>query len=347
MERYLVIAPQGLGDSLEATPFVQALRDARPDAKVHVAVTRPASRELFAGLPQLVDRILYLPYWERGALAFAASLLVQAASRRIRYDASFLMYPAARREYHVLARIFDARCRFSHQYWERAWCSLQNLQTDLVRIEAKHNVLRNLDLLTAAGIAHGVPKSYAVPQSWKVQPSQENPQRVVMHVGTIAHSGLEYRRWPVTHFAQVAEWLVRQGYEVVALMGPDEVEETRLLQMLVPRVRIVRKSLEGTAQLLSASRLAITNDSGIGHLAAGVGTDVIALFGPTPLEHAPFGLNATALRPSPCPPCFDVRLLNTGCALGLNYACLNRDLTPAYVIERVAAKLAPHQYVGR
>jgi ADP-heptose:LPS heptosyltransferase len=160
-----------------------------------------------------------------------------------------------------------------------------------------------------------------------------------MHVGTIAHDGLESRRWPLDHFARVAEWLFSRGYEVTAIAGPAERNETRRLQEFVPSIRLFEGSLPETARFLSTARLSITNDSGIGHLAAAAGTHVVALFGPTPVEHAPYGPNVTALRPSLCPPCFDVRVLNTDCKLGLNYACLKQDLTVDHAVRCVAALL--------
>ena len=56
--RFLVVAPQGLGDSLEATPAVAALKAYRPSAKIDVVVLRPGPRELFEGLTELVDRVI-------------------------------------------------------------------------------------------------------------------------------------------------------------------------------------------------------------------------------------------------------------------------------------------------
>jgi ADP-heptose:LPS heptosyltransferase len=249
-----------------------------------------------------------------------------------------LLYPAARAEYHALSRAFSARRRYAHRYWPaRARSPWMN--TEFVAVEPKHNVLRNLDLLRAAGIPFDEPVAYVAPESWMEPQKMRDDRRVVLHVGTIAHNGLESRRWPLASFACVARWLLANGYDAVALSGPAEQRETAELLAKVPGLRAFEGTLAETARFLSSSRLAITNDSGIGHLAAAVRTETIALFGPTPLEHAPFGPNVHALRPSPCPPCFDVRLLNTECALAIDYACLKRDLSPEYVIDTIAARL--------
>lgn len=336
MSRYLVVAPQGLGDSLEATPLVAALRDAKNEAAIDVLVLREPSRELFAGLVPMVSEVIYLPFWEKGAGAFVAALFRRG--RRRRYDATFLAYPAARKEYHALAWLFPSRRRFAHRYDAPVPGSLLWMHTDLVEVRPVHNVLRNLDLLTAAGLSWSVPQSYTVPRNWIADCRRRGS--VAIHVGSIAHDGLESRRWPVESFAWVATALCDAGFDVRAVMGPSEVRETERLRSLEERVGLISGTLPEVARALSGVSLAIANDSGIAHLAAAVRTPTIALFGPTPLEHAPFGPESIPLRPSDCPPCFDVRRLNTNCALGIDFACLRRDLRPELVIERALSVLS-------
>jgi heptosyltransferase-2 len=84
--------------------------------------------------------------------------------------------------------------------------------------------------------------------------------------------------------------------------------------------------LPDVARFLSTCALAIANDNGIAHLATAVRTPVIALFGPTPTEFAPFSPAAIALRPSDCPPCFDVRRPMVTCVRNIDFKCLS-DLT--------------------
>lgn len=325
-----MIAPQGLGDSLEATPFVDALHAARQDAPIDVLVTRPAARELFGALEDLVRETIYLPYWEHGRAAFVRSLL--AARRRPRYEAAFLMYPAARSEYHVLARAMPARKRYAHAYWPVTPRNLLWLYDTLVFVERKHNVLRNLDLLDAAGIAHGVPDRYVLPKSWTGL-QRRDPRAIAIHAGTIAHDGLESRRWPLENFIAAARAMADDGRTVYAISGPAEREATQQLARAVPGTQLVEKPLPELARFLGSVGAVLSNDSGIGHLAAAAGAPTVALFGPTPLEHAPYGPSVRALRPSLCAPCFDVRLLNTQCALNIDYACLKRDLPVETVVR--------------
>jgi ADP-heptose:LPS heptosyltransferase len=341
VKRLLVVAPQGLGDSLEATPLVRALHAAEPEAAIDVAVMRPQARALFRGLDRLVARTIDLPYWERGSAAFAAAALANV--RPFRYRAAFLAYPAARLEYQVLlALLAPGARRFAHRYFDPTWRNGLRLATDVVPVRAVHNVERNLDLLRAAGYAPAAPLAYEVPAAWRAR-GPRRLERVVVHAGTIVHDGLESRRWSPANFATLIERL-RRRYDVVLLSGPSEREVTREIAAAAGDVPCFEGTLDDVAVFLAESRVVVANDSGIAHLAAGVGTPVLAVVGPTPVEHGPFGPGALAFRPTSCPPCFDPRYLNTSCALDIDYACLKRDATVDAVeaaLERLLLATAP------
>lgn len=337
MTAYLIIAPQGLGDCLEATPIVGALARARPGARIDAAVLRPGPKLLFESLDGRVERVLYYPYWESGAAAFAAALLRTLPSLP-RYDASFLAYPAARPVYHLLSRLHNAARRFSHQYWPGRRGG-QWMETDLIPVSAKHTVLRNLDLVRAAGVdASDEDARYLVPDDWRGDARVGG--RIAIHIGTVTHHGLSAKRWPVERFIDLARRLAKRSFEVCVISGPEERAESDAVIDAVASARLVAGPIDAIARFLGTCSAAVTNDSGIGHLAAAVGTRVLALHGPTPVEGGPFGPSAVRFRPSLCPPCFDPRLRNTECALRIDYACLKQDLIVDAVERELDALLA-------
>jgi ADP-heptose:LPS heptosyltransferase len=100
-------------------------------------------------------------------------------------------------------------------------------------------------------------------------------------------SGSARKNWPLEKFRQVARGLERR-LPVRWCAGPEDPP-------LEGAVRI--DDLYELACWLASARLYIGNDSGITHLAAAVGTPVLALFGPTdPGVWAPRGPNVRVAR---------------------------------------------------
>jgi heptosyltransferase-3 len=103
-------------------------------------------------------------------------------------------------------------------------------------------------------------------------------------------SGSARKNWPLEKFRQMAKGLER-SMRVDWCAGPEDPP-------LAGAVRIA--NLYDLACWLARARLYIGNDSGITHLAAAVGTPVLALFGPTdPGVWAPRGPNVRVLRWNP------------------------------------------------
>ncbi|MFM8552671.1 MAG: glycosyltransferase family 9 protein, partial [Nitrospiraceae bacterium] len=88
--------------------------------------------------------------------------------------------------------------------------------------------------------------------------------------------------------------------------------------------------------LLQAASLLITNDSGPMHVAAAVGTPVVALFGPTnPVRTGPYGAGHRVLASRvPCSPCYSRQ-----CRHPVPLECLT-NVSPAQVLEAVREQLA-------
>jgi ADP-heptose:LPS heptosyltransferase len=125
-------------------------------------------------------------------------------------------------------------------------------------------------------------------------------------------SGGQHKCWHIDNFIAVAEELRSKGIKVVFLFGPAEKE--RLSNKTINHIKNTAKcltdlSLTQVVGLMSCSGGFLGNDSGITHLAAGVGVRTLVIFGPTnPVIYKPVGPDVTvftgdekafAERPSP------------------------------------------------
>jgi lipopolysaccharide heptosyltransferase II len=118
------------------------------------------------------------------------------------------------------------------------------------------------------------------------------------------------KRWPLSSFAAVADQLTKEGSGPIVVIGSHaEQGEVNQLKAIATSSLIDLSGgvpLGCLPALLSRSALLITNDSGPMHVAAAVGTPVVALFGPTSERRTgPYGLNHRVLTGDvPCRPCF-------------------------------------------
>ncbi len=114
-------------------------------------------------------------------------------------------------------------------------------------------------------------------------------KKIALHAG----AGKPPNRWDVAGFAALSELLHDElDADIFITEGPMDHEVIdRLAGILtVPFVRVRNKAISFVAALLKQMDVVVTNDTGIMHLAAAVGTSTISLFGPTdPLQWAPLG----------------------------------------------------------
>jgi len=95
------------------------------------------------------------------------------------------------------------------------------------------------------------------------------------------------KAWPPGHYAALAKALVADGASVWVLGGPGETDIARqIVEAAGPRVRdLTGADLRNAILAMAAADLAVTNDSGLMHVSAALGTPTVAIFGPTSPWH--------------------------------------------------------------
>ena len=149
----------------------------------------------------------------------------------------------------------------------------------------------------------------------------------------------ETKRWPPQHFAKAADQLSREhGCPIVFIGGAAERPDTQavLALMRTKAVDLTGQTPVGLLpSLLRRPAVLITNDSGPMHIAAAVGTPVVALFGPTDSRKTgPYGNGHLVLsHPVDCSPCF-----SRHCARAMRLECL-LEVKPDQVVDAVQQQL--------
>jgi len=143
----------------------------------------------------------------------------------------------------------------------------------------------------------------ALPQ-WRVRmnlPANGQPV-AVLAPGAVGPS----KRWPA--YGGLAARLAELGYAVWVVGGPDEKALAAEILRDAPQVRdLTGADLRNAILALAAASVAVSNDSGLLHVAAALGTPSIGIFGPTsPWHWAPLNPLAAVIETNsdvPCRPC--------------------------------------------
>jgi heptosyltransferase II len=117
------------------------------------------------------------------------------------------------------------------------------------------------------------------------------------------------KRWPAAAYAELAEALSGEGSQVWVIGGPGEKElAATIARSGRGEIRdLTGPDLRNAILALAAADGAVSNDSGLLHVAAALGTPAVGIFGPTsPWHWAPLNPIAAVMEPDttlPCRPC--------------------------------------------
>jgi heptosyltransferase II len=94
------------------------------------------------------------------------------------------------------------------------------------------------------------------------------------------------KRWNLESFAETAADHLKKGHQVLIIGSREEAFLGEVIGAQVPEVMNLcgKTNLIELTEILAASDLLVSNDSGSMHLAAVAGTPVVTVFGPTVLE---------------------------------------------------------------
>lgn len=145
------------------------------------------------------------------------------------------------------------------------------------------------------------------------------------------------KRWPEEYFAKIALGLQKEGHNVLFVGGPSDTKRVNyILNKIESKNKIYnlsgQTSLLELAAVLKKSDLLISGDTGPTHVAAAVGTNTLAIFGPSDEEkYAPRGSGKNVLIKNAdlkCRPCGEHE-----CPLE-HFKCM-KELKPKKVVDRI------------
>jgi ADP-heptose:LPS heptosyltransferase len=201
-------------------------------------------------------------------------------ARRIRrkgYDVAFLVNRSFRAA--LLARLAKIPIRVGHGTEGRSFLLTKSVTYRSEDFEAKSYA----DLALAMGL--DVDRTEPL---LRVSNKELLEGKVLAAGATVAiqpGARYDYKRTPTDHLAAVAVELQQRGHDLVFVGGAEEAAagEALAARLLRPPVNLIgATTIRQTLAVLANTRAAIGSDTGVMHLAAGLGVSTVTSFGPTP-----------------------------------------------------------------
>ena len=305
--RVLVLKPCCLGDLLMATATLRALREAYPDAVIHLAVGS-ASQVVGLGNPRL-DAIVPLGSVGSGRAPLSAYLQVARQLRAGRYDTAFTLDRSPL--VGLLPWLAGIPRRVGLDSGGRGFA--HTVRVPAPPAAPRHEAEVYLDTLRAVGLTPVAPRLEFRPSSadeaelegirikdeglGMTTPSSvlRPPSFILLHPAGGVNPGMTLlaKRWPAARFAHLADRLADEvGARVVLVGGPGDREVSAEVVRHARRPLLDLTGQLGFGALGALARRAalyIGNDTGATHLAVAVGAPTLMLMGPTdPRRYGPY-----------------------------------------------------------
>lgn len=262
----LLLRPGGIGDAVLLMPAIVALKESFPDAVITVLAER-RNGSAFSLCPAVDHLLLYdrpADLWKaiRGGYQVVIDTeqwhrLSAVVARLTRAPVSIGFATNDRK------RLFAHRAGYSHEEYEAA---------------SFFRLLAPLGITPPATVSAPfltVPEK-ASRRVAELLPLSGKPLLTVFPGASIAE-----RRWGGERYREVADLLAGEGVLVAVVGGKEDAEEGEMVVAGCGGVNLAGKtSLAETAAVIARSALLISGDSGVLHIAVGLGVPTVSLFGP-------------------------------------------------------------------
>jgi len=293
--KIVILRALQLGDLLCSIPLFRAIKSQYPECHLSL-IGLPWSFDLQKRFPHLIDEIIPFPGWPGLPEQPLLHEEVPAFLSRLQSQNFDLALQAHGSGLYVNQIIELIKPKISAGFYTDTWRPNDTLFIQYP--EGIHEIERLLSLAEILGL-NSSNTSLEFPL---FESDREGAERVMLEhqldaSGYIClHAGSRGadRRWPLTHFSEVATTLSKRGLPVVLTGSKEEMTLVEELQLLIESrggtvINLAGKTALGTlAALLNTSRLLISNDTGVSHIASALKVPSVVLFtGSDPVRWAP------------------------------------------------------------
>ncbi len=311
--KILVRSTNWIGDAVMTTPAVRTIRENFPESEITILV-HPWVADIFRYSPR-IDRVFL--YEKKGQHRGLKGMLQLAGQlRQEQYDCAILLQNAF--EAALIAKLAGIPARGGYTTDGRTLLLTHGVrkEPELVR---KHEVNYYQRMVRGLGLKNAPNELELFIPGGQIDAARQRlerfggrePGREPLFGFSPGAAFGPAKRWPAERYADLANLLLHRVGGRVLLFGgeADQVTTSEIRGQVAQPDRVLdlagRTSLIEAMALIGECDVFITNDSGLMHVAAGLHTPLVAIFGSTDhVRTGPYSNNAVVIRkPLPCSPC--------------------------------------------
>lgn len=327
----LIVGPSWVGDMIMAQSLFKLIKTRRPEGSIDLLA--PAwSLPVIARMPE-VRKGIVLPA-AHGELAFGKRWQLGQWLRAAAYDHAIVLPRSMKAALVPWFAGIPRRTGFRGEMRYRVLNDIRPFDPTVLDQTVKRFVALGLEAgETLPDIAHPA-----------LDVSSDNQRRLLESLSLACDRpvvavmpGAEYgpaKCWPIEYFAKLASLLDDCGFDVWVLGSARERDAGDAITAASRATNLCgRTELSDAIDLLALCTHAVSNDSGLMHMAAAAGTHVIGIYGSTSPAFTPplTGLRTLHYLKLDCSPCFARE-----CPLG-HLRCL-KEITPQAVLNSLVEK---------
>ncbi|MFA6888335.1 MAG: glycosyltransferase family 9 protein [Candidatus Woesearchaeota archaeon] len=268
IQKILLINLQGIGDIVMTTPFISALKEKWPTAKIDYLCYKN-NGELLEG-----DSRIHIVL-KRNKEGITSNDFIQTLKniRKQKYDLVINLFPAQHSA--LLTILSNAEYKLGNLYSNASTSNNLNVpnmpKTWDIRENAKHIAMQlELEEYDETNLSLEIIEKAIIKNVIAINP----------------FATWKAKNWPQEHWIELIQKILKIWKETVIILGgPEDISQSKTLEKIIDNKRIINQTgkltLKQTAVMLKSCKLFITTDSGLMHIAIATQTKTIALFGVT------------------------------------------------------------------
>jgi len=292
----LIIKPGAIGDLLQLTPVIRALKCKYPHSRISLLVSSPATASLFRFNPHVHETIVFEKKGKHRSLRALFGLWRQLRSAG--YDMVLNFQRSNLKAWFLASAAFPCRLLIYNKAKGRVVHAVVNHLETVAPLGITASDL-DLELYTSADDDAYAEKLFS-------SPNLAGKKVVALNPGA-SHP---VNRWHTRNFALLVDRIEKElSARVLIIGGIGDLELSREIVALAqtqPLVLTGKTDLLQLAAILRMCDLLVSADTGPMHLSTAVGTRVLALFGAAdPERTGPVGIGHRVIQAItvPCVPC--------------------------------------------